>query len=125
MRTRIFPLLQILPICLLAFAAATAAAEAPAPRLDPVYLEISSVLQEQQDRLQELYARAAEPGDETGILALQREVEQVKMETEVELFRIQLRLAEKRGDVREMELLDAAIESIRARMPVKPEPTVR
>ncbi len=68
------------------------------PSLHPVATEIQSLQETRGARLRSLETRARETEDPQEELAIQREIQQVKVETEIAMYRVQLRHAESRGD---------------------------
>lgn len=96
----------------------------PAERpLSPMMLEIQGALAEQQRQVAALDARFAETTDETAVLAIQREIEQIKQDTELAILAIQARHARAAGDEDLAQSIDAAIAAIQ-NPPPPPAPTV-
>ncbi|MGH7732035.1 MAG: hypothetical protein ACRENJ_12390 [Candidatus Eiseniibacteriota bacterium] len=83
---------------------------APARALPPLAVEIRRRLDQERRELADLTARmrASRPGRDR--LALEREVERVKMETEMAALRLQLDEARRLGRTETVRALEAAIE---------------
>ncbi len=96
----------------------------PAERpLSPMMVEIQGALAEQQRQVAALDARFAETSDETAALAIQREIEQIKQDTELAILAIQARHARAAGDEDLAQRIDAAIAAIQ-NPPPPPAPAV-
>ena len=66
----------------------------------PVAAEIQDLKTAQAARLRELTARALATEDPDEELALQRDIQRVKLDTEIGIYQAQLRHAESRGDLK-------------------------
>jgi hypothetical protein len=77
--------------------------------VSPVFLEIAELHAASRARRQELQVRLASASDPRDALEIQRAIEQLKQDTEVEMLRIQKRHAEARGDDACVEYLARAI----------------
>jgi hypothetical protein len=96
----------------------------PAERpLSPMMLEIQGALAEQQRQVAALDARFVEATDEAAALAIQRQIEQVKQDTELAILAIQARHARAAGDENLAQSIEAAIAAIQ-NPPPPPAPTV-
>ncbi len=91
--------------------------------LSPMLVEIQSALAEQQRQVAALDARFAETTDATAALAIQREIEQIKQDTELAILAIQARHARAAGDENLAQSIDAAIATLQ-NPPPPPAPAV-
>ena len=64
-----------------------------APGLSPMMQDIQAVVEQSRTQAQELESRVALASDEESILAIQREIEELAQETELEILRVQVRHA--------------------------------
>lgn len=104
--------------------AAPASVEAPAPEaatpappegkrpLSPMMTEIQAVFVAEAGKLAELRQRAARATTPDEALALQREIERVKFDTEVSLLRVQAKHARQAGRTEVASRIDAAISDL-------------
>jgi hypothetical protein len=74
--------------------------------------EMLSVLQQEQDGLSRLQTRFQQAADSRAALAIQREIEALKLETEIGLLRIQADYARREGRRATAERIERAIEQI-------------
>ncbi len=88
-------------------------------RLSPMGLEMQQVMDKEKEALAGLQARFAAARDAAAALAVQREIERLKVETEVALLRIQAGYARRAGQLEAAQRIEAAIEGILN--PVKPQ----
>lgn len=86
-----------------------AAGDAAPEPLSPRMQEIRLALDRQKDQLADLHVRFAAAGDDATALAVQQEIERVKQETQLEVFRIQLRYAQQSGHDAALPEIEAAI----------------
>ena len=86
----------------------------------PAMLEIDALLEVERVQLAELKARLQAAPDEETALAIQREVRQLKMETELEILRVQIRSAREMGRLDTVERLEQTIEYLTNPRPVNP-----
>jgi hypothetical protein len=84
----------------------------PARAASPLVQELLAVADEERHRILELRRAIAAASDHARHLALQREVEAVKLATEIRLLRIQADHARRVGRARVADELDAAIARI-------------
>jgi len=84
--------------------------------IHPVMVEILALMDTQKAQLAELHTSLAETEDIDEIIRLHREIEKVKVLTEVEMFRVQLRHAEQIGNTDGADLLRQSIDSIVLRL---------
>lgn len=98
--------------------AAAVADTLPAARHpSPMMLEVRAALERERERTETLRARLRErPGGQEA-LALQREIERVKLDTEVAILRIQAGAARKAGRTAQAERLEAAAADLLAPPP--------
>jgi hypothetical protein len=100
-------------------------------RSSALMTEIRAALDAERDRVAALDARVRACTDRRQALALQREIESVKRDTEVTLLRIQATHARRAGRTALAERLEAAVAEMLAPPPpaatpvVRPEPTGR
>ena len=87
-------------------------------------LQIAAVLDNEQTQLKQLKARMAGAKDATTFLSIQREVEKLKVETEIALLRIQSGHARRQGLKAVADRIDAAIEEMLKPVP-RGEPIAR
>lgn len=99
----------------------TTAATTAAPRaregLSPCQQAIQALLDREATQLAELDARLPGAFDEAAVLALQREIEQVKQETELQVMRVQADFARREGRVAQAEQIEAALAEMAAPRP--------
>lgn len=81
-------------------------------QLSPMAVEMLQVLQQEQDGLRRLQIRFQQAGDPQAALAIQREIESLKVDTELELLRIQADYARREGRLATAEKIENAIEQI-------------
>ncbi|MBU1700640.1 MAG: hypothetical protein KJ970_11795 [Candidatus Eisenbacteria bacterium] len=75
-------------------------------------VEIQALIEAQDIKLDELMAALAGTEDHHEIIRIQREIEEVKVMTEVEMFRCQIRHAEKIGNTEIAEFLQETVDGI-------------
>ena len=80
-----------------------------APALTPLMAEIQAVLADEQTRVAELEARLSSSLDEGAALALRRQIEQIKVETELNILRLQAEHARRAGQDEQAAAIEAAI----------------
>ncbi|MCP4546310.1 MAG: hypothetical protein GY835_07580 [bacterium] len=84
--------------------------------LHPVMVEILELMETQDARISELEASLGDTADIHEVVRIHREIEKVKILTEVEMFRVQIRYAERRGAsgqaVKLQEIVDDILERI-------------
>jgi len=116
----------------------TAATPAPATtvtakaRVHPMVAEMRAVLETERVEFRNLFARFRAAPDATAALAVQREIEQLKLSTEISLLRIQADYARRAGRAAQAAELEKVIAELQA-PPVSvapasrsgPEPTSR
>jgi len=95
-----------------------------APARNPLMTEVRAALGREHEQLAALRARLAHTTDHRAALALQREIERVKLQTEVAILRIQASAARQAGHAALAARLDAAIENLLA-PPAPAEPVKR
>ncbi len=99
----------------------TTAAAAAAPRaresLSPCQQAIRALLDREAAQLAELDARLPGAADEGAVLALQREIEQVKQETELQVMRVQADFARREGRTAQADQIEAALAEMAAPRP--------
>ena len=103
-------------------AAATIAPDAPAPlprRVRPMIAEMMAALESERSTLAELRARPLDHADPGAALALQREIERVKVETERTLLRIQASWARREGRLEVARAIEASLEEMARPRPVR------
>jgi hypothetical protein len=88
---------------------APAVEKSAAPVLSPLMLEIQAALAAEQARVADLEARFAAAADEASALAIQKEIEQIKVETELSILRLQAEHARQEGRVEQAAQIEAAI----------------
>jgi hypothetical protein len=87
-----------------------APAVAPKPRpLSPMMAEMQTVLAAESERLAELKLRAGKAPTPDDALAIQREIERVKFDTEVSLLRVQAKHARQAGRTEVASRIESAI----------------
>ncbi|MDO9695250.1 MAG: hypothetical protein Q7W56_10985 [Candidatus Latescibacteria bacterium] len=97
-------------------AAATVAPRAP-ESLTPCQQAIRALLDREAAQLAELEARVPAAADAAAFLALQREIEQVKQDTELQVMRTQAQHARLEGRVEQAEQIEAALAEMAAPRP--------
>jgi hypothetical protein len=85
-----------------------------ATAMHPVAAEIHALRDAQTTRLRELNARARMAEDPNEELALQREIQQVKLDGEIAMYEIQLRHAESRADAKTAAMLREVLAAYQA-----------
>jgi hypothetical protein len=108
----------------------TPAAEATAAArvLSPLMVEIQAVLADEQTKVAELQARLEAATDDHAALALQKEIEQIKVETELNILRLQATYARNEGRIEQAAEIEAVIAEMLSPRPVgvpieRPAPT--
>ena len=91
--------------------------ERPEPTLSPMMLQISNACADEQAALAKLQTRLETATGESEILAVIREIEEVKIQTEIRILEIQADFARQEGNIEKAELIEAAIEEIIAGPP--------
>lgn len=94
------------------------------PVLSPMMLEMTAVMDAEQKQLGELTKRFKAAGSADAALAAQREIEQLKVGTEVKLLQIQAAYARREGRKLVADRIDAAIREL-TDPPLKLEPVAR
>jgi hypothetical protein len=89
---------------------------------------LNAVMANQKAQLAELEGRLASAPDATAALEVQREIEQVKQQTEIDLLAAQARLAREAGQEQQAAAIESAIGELTAPRPVgvpqdRPAPT--
>lgn len=97
-------------------AAATVAPRAP-ESFTPCQQAIQALLEQEAARLAELEARVPAAADAAAFLSLQREIEQVKQDTELQVMRTQAEFARLEGRVEQAERIEAALAEMAAPRP--------
>jgi hypothetical protein len=99
----------------------TTATEAAAPRgpesLSPCQQAIRALLDREAAQLSELEARVPAAVDGAAFLSLQREIERVKQDTELQVMRTQAQYARLEGRVEQAERIEAALAEMAAPRP--------
>ncbi len=104
-------------------AADSGAAAAPAATPDtitvarernPIMADVRAALEREREQVEALRVRLRGVTDHRAALAIQREIERVKLETEVSILRIQAGAARKAGRLALAKQIDEAIESLLA-----------
>ncbi len=80
---------------------------APAPT--PLMVEIQAVFADERARVAELEARLTPSLDEGAALALRHQIEQIKIETELNILRLQAEHARREGRDEQAAAIDAAV----------------
>jgi hypothetical protein len=83
------------------------------PPLSAMMQQIRDLSLTEQATLAELQARLGTLTDENEILALMREIEQLKIETELQILLIQADFARRDGRIEQAQQIEAAVESMR------------
>jgi uncharacterized protein YqgV (UPF0045/DUF77 family) len=91
-------------------------AESQKPAVHPVMAEIQAIMEAQKIKLTELNTAMTETEELKEIIRIQREIEQVKVKAELDMFRVQIRHAEKIGNTAAAEFLQGLVERITARL---------
>jgi hypothetical protein len=100
--------------------AADAEAAGPAEEsVHPMMIELHQLIDAQRVQLAELEEALEETEDVHEIIRIQREIESVKLGTEIEIFRAQIRYAQDREDSETAEMLQGIVDNIQARLDAK------
>lgn len=114
------PAASAAPVPEVAETAATAAPRAQ-ESLTPCQQAIRELLEREATQLAELEARLPAAADAPAFLALQRQIEQVKQATELQVMRTQAEFARREGRVEQAEQIEAALAEMSApRQPSAP-----
>jgi hypothetical protein len=92
------------------------------PRLSPLAADMMKVIESEQQALAALSLRFKRAGDARAALAVQREIERVKLETEVSLLRIQASYARREGRLKTAQEIEAAVETMLRVQGLQPVP---
>lgn len=96
----------------------------PHPEVNPLMVEIRSLLQEERAEVVTLAERFTAASDEQTALAIQQEIQEVKVRTELQILRLQADHARRGGREEVAQQIDAAITAMTTPRPVK-EPVDR
>lgn len=95
-----------------------AAAEEPTRELTPRTHALRAALDAEQAQLAELQARLETAPDADAALAVQRDIERVKQQTEIDLLTAQARFAREAGQEQQAVAIEAAITELTSPRPV-------
>ena len=82
----------------------------------PVMVEIKNLLDAQKIKLTELKTLLTETDDHHEIIRIHREIEEVKVSTEIKMFQCQIRHAVETGNTEIAEFLQETVDAIEARL---------
>jgi hypothetical protein len=89
------------------------------PPVNPVMKKIKGLLELQNARVLELEMTLNDSSDVHDIVRVHREIESVKVQTEVEIFRVQLQYQKQRGDLKSVAILEEIVDGILERIKVE------